>query len=190
MCVYIYIYVLYNRNGIIEYTHFCTFFYLTICLGARSALNIAVKYFITWGSIIYSTGPWKGAECVTPKYATLACGLSWMEDNQDATEFRKTYFFPHYLKESRWGPGPERAITKDRFCLNDLSLWQGKHPNFQTSASLTVPWPTIPLPSSRWLISFNCPTCSSRLLLWDSGTYKIKFLLCYSVLCPLGYYLL
>ena len=50
------------------------------------------------------------------------------------------------------------------------------------------PQTPIPLPSSEWLMSFNCPTCSSLLLLWDSGTYKIKFL--FVLLCFMSIWLL
>ena len=82
----------------------------------------------------------RGAEYMIPKYAALACGLFWAEGKQDPADSRKNFYLSlHYPKEFGLGAWlRERAITRDNFYLNDLSVWQGKH--LITKHLLWLPW--------------------------------------------------
>lgn len=53
---------------------------------------------------------------VTPKCATLSCGLFWAKGNQDPAESRKFHFSLICLKKCGYGAWPrKRAITRENF---------------------------------------------------------------------------
>lgn len=67
---------------------------------------------------------------VTPKCATLSCGLFWAKGNQDPAESRKFHFSLICLKKCGYGAWPRmRAITRENFIWKTHWHLQGRANN-------------------------------------------------------------
>ena len=116
-----------------------------------------------WQSLFFLL--WRGSGQVSPKCATLACGVFWIEDNQNPVGSKRNLCLAfNYLEESKLGVFPRmRVITRDKFYPNDPYVWQDKHLTTKhlffllpcdLPSSPLKPQASIPFLSSGWHIYF------------------------------------
>lgn len=89
---------------------------------------------------------------------------SWLKEN--------LYLSLKYLKEFRWGAGPEKALTGENLWSEIAISVGGQASGFTSGES---PQASIPCLSSRGHIHLNCLTCSWVSYLWGSPPYEIHF---------------
>lgn len=73
--------------------------------------------------------PLNGTEWLTPKYATLSCGLSELKAHKfQQTQNKQTKIYLYLSYQKNLDRGSERELLPEiTFYLNDTSVWQGKH---------------------------------------------------------------
>ena len=89
---------------------------------------------------------WGGAEYATPKCATSACGLVWVEDSLGPADSGRAFELPlNCLREFRWGsvPGRDPSPEITFFILERLICMAGQTFIDQTSALLILLWITL-----------------------------------------------
>ena len=86
----------------------------------------------------FLNGYWRGTEYAIQKCATSACGLFWVEGNQDPPDSGKAFTSSVTAwKDLDWGSGPERELLPEMtLYLKHRAAWQGKHLLFLLSHEL------------------------------------------------------